>query len=393
MFDKDQNPLQLIFDSLITTDFKKTTTISNDEVDIIFEKLKAFKYHELVSNSSEVQNFYLIYLFCNLLNEHLQINYKLDTNDIDYKYYLPNIINILITKFDSCRKILFRDIKTIYKQVEQACQSVVEFYLLFYNSEPNVIQNDILNIFFIKIFREHNPLNVDDLREYYNSLLRYLFYSYLKSKTDGFIDSDLSPVISKEERFINQSVRSKLYNNGIKISEILELCHESPTLKTINKKYYSVKYNILTNELQKIYSLILNKDSLEDPRLLLLLTNSERCINLEHIKKKIPIIYKILRCIHIDDGKSLSPEFMDQVQKVIYSILFIHFNGNLSEDMLLPMIDSISKKITTSLCSGSYMDILTLEIMNIENSNFLIQLRTFFNIILNEIELDIQYIS
>jgi hypothetical protein len=390
MFDNDQSALQIVFDGIIDTNFEETILVDFEKVDIIFEKLNRFKSFEISTCSLDIQKFYLLYLFSNLLTQHLDLHYNYDQSKINNIFYLPNIINILINKFDGCKKILSRDIKTIYKQIKNACENVIDFYLVFYNSEPNIIQNDILNIFLLKIFREHNPLDINNLREYYDSLLRYLFYSYLKSKTDGFIESDLSPVITKEEHFINQSVRSKLYNNGIKISEILQLCHESTTLKNINNKYYSIKYNILTNELQKIYSMILNKDSLEDPKLLLLLANSEKCINLNIIKSKCPIIYKILRCLHIDNHKKVSDTFLNQVQKSIHDTLYINFNGSISNSTLLPLIDNISKKISSSLCFGSYMDILTLEIMDIENVNFLIQLNTFFNIVLSEIDFDVR---
>jgi len=390
MFDNDQNALLIIFDSIIDTNFEETVLIDLEKIDIIFEKLNQFKYLEISTSSVDIQKFYLLYLFSNLLVNHLDLHYNYEQNKINNEFYLPNIINVLVNKFDSCKKILSRDIKTIYNQIKSSCENVLDFYLVFYNSEPNIIQNDILNIFFLKIFREHNPLDINNLREYYDSLLRYLFYSYLKSKTDGFIESDLSPVITKEEHFINQSVRSRLYNNGIKISEILQLCHQSTTLKNINDKYYSIKYKILSNELQKIYSIILNKDSLEDPKLLLLLANSEKCINLNIIKNKCPIIYKILRCLHIDNNKRVSDTFLKQVQKNIHDVLYINFNGTISNSILLPLIDNISKKISNSLCFGSYMDILTLEIMDIENVNFLIQLNTFFNIILSEIDFDIR---
>jgi len=380
MFDKDQSTLQLVFDNLISTDFHISSLLIEQDIDNIISSLEKFKYYELQVLPIETKNFYILYLFANLLTEHLKDIYDI----IDDKIYLNNII--ITSKFQDCKKILASNIRSTYKEVKQICKEVHDFYIIFYNSDSSLIQSEILNIFLLQIFREHDPLNVVDLREYYKSLLRFLYYSYLKDKTDSKVEEDLSPVISREERYILESSRSKIYNNGIKKTEIQKLCNESPVLKRINDNTYKIKNNILQNELQNIY-LMSNRN---DPRLSILLINFNPTIKSEDLRLKCGVIYRLLRALHIDDGYQIKNEYYESARKSIYASFYVHFNGIVNEEILIPAITSISDKLTKSLCIGSYLDILTLEKIDIEHPNFPIQLRTFFSLLLKDIDLHIR---
>ena len=95
MFDKDQSTLQLVFDNLISTDFHISSLLIEQDIDNIISSLEKFKYYELQVLPIETKNFYILYLFANLLTEHLKDIYDI----IDDKIYLNNIINIITSKF------------------------------------------------------------------------------------------------------------------------------------------------------------------------------------------------------------------------------------------------------------------------------------------------------
>lgn len=335
----------------------------------------------------ETQQFHVLYLLAKALLNYNSAVLNLNQNEFYEKIYYPNLINTISIHFETCKKTINNLIRNVFKEVEDESKNAIDFYLVFYNSEPSIIQNDVIGIFLKGMFLDMDPLEVKDLRNYYLSVFRYLFFSYLKNRTTGLLNNDeVDLSFLTEENALMVSSRYRIYENAVRLSQVQELCLGSDSLNTISKNYDGLKNQVITNELQKLYQCIVVKDPTQDKKSLALKSNIES-YNLLQIKSKFPIIYKLLRSVqvHSQNDSSFSEQDKVLIYSTVYNVVYSKFKKKLDRPKAQYFATNISKNLTASLVGGRFIDPHNLENVSLKGHTFVTQLKSFLNIILESI--------
>ena len=377
----DYTNLKIIFINLFGDDFKSEFNIS--QIQNLIEVFKKFDSNIVVELYK--RQFHILYLIAHTLHKYNEENLKLSPDVFYEHFYFPNMISILSSHMKEAKVMLRNIVRDTYEEVHERCQDIVDFYLVFFNNDSQVIKNDILHIFLNTLFLEADPINIENVKTHYTTDFRYLLYSYLKNKTTGLSPLEVSPDIIHEDSNLFTSTRLRIYEDGIKITQIQELCDKSNTYNRILQNYNNIKTNVISNELQKIFLYITTKTATNDNRISMLSVLDEEK-NLENIKIKLPLIYKLLRSLHITTkANPIDENFKILMYKSIYEVLFIEFSKNLSNEISINLANNISKKITYSLTSGQYIDPLTMDSLSINNYMFLTQLKTFLEFLVKNV--------
>lgn len=368
--------LKRIFVDLFGDEFTGEFTIP--QIQTLLEQV--YRFEGITNPSNHENQFHALYLIGHTLHKYNNENLQLP-NFYD-KFYFPNMVSILSSHMVEAKRILNTVMKTSYTEVREKCQDIVDFYLVFFKQDHSTIKNDILNMFINTMFLDSDPQDTTDIREYYESTFRYLLYSYLKVKTANHTDFEINPELIKEEHLISISQRYKIYDEGIRISQIHEMCRGSNTDNRIIQNYNNLKADISTNELQKFYLYSTDKISNNDNRLDLLSTFTDTEGLLE-IQRNLPLIYKLLRSIHITSKPNdINQGFRDLIYSTSYEILFLAFFKTTSKEKAANMAENTARKITKSITTGLYVDPITLDHVPINNYHFINQLKQFLELML-----------
>ena len=267
----------------------------------------------------------------------------------------------------------------MYLHVKDACQEISDYKLILSEYEPEVIKNDILNIFMSTVFLDSDPIDIVDVKEAYSANFKYLMYAYLKCKSID--DKPFEYNVDDTEGVV--SSRNKIYDDGIRISQIQEYCNSADTNIRISENYKKIKNSIISNELQRMYLYASNKTIPIDNEICILHILSTDIIGL---KSKLPLIYRLLRSIHIETkNNAIDTHFKQLIYKSIYEVLVTEFFKKISKEISIKLAEDISKSISNSLVIGQYIDPITLDEISVNNHNFINQLKIFLEIIIKHV--------
>ncbi len=171
----------------------------------------------------------ILYEF-NKVQQELYILFHIVNNLKKDEYYIPNIINILINNLKSANSFLHRNILNVSREYK----SLTYKYNIYYDKVA--LRSDILEIFFLCMFLNTDPIHILNYNDYYYSTFKMICFTYLKNRTEGILNDEDTPT-TLIEGDMNVSNRCKIFEDGIKLSQIYHLCHESDTLKRINCNY------------------------------------------------------------------------------------------------------------------------------------------------------------
>lgn len=332
----------------------------------------------------DIRQFHILYLIGYLFLDYNKTKINMDNVQFQDKIYFPNILNIIIIHLGQCKKLLYKIVRDTYKDIEIESKQIIEFYFVIYNVESSIIQNDILSIFLKGIFLNIDPFDIQDLKDYYSAMFRYLFYSYLKNRTAGMTSFEIDPAILQDERIVMISSRYKIFEEGVRVSQIQELCNHSDTLVQISKNYDKLKDKLITNELQQLYSCIIQKESTCDQKLIILKLNSN--CDLNHVKRNAPIVYKLLRSVHVvSETDYFTEDSRILIYNSIFSVLHTSFRKRLDDKDAVFLAKSVSTNLTVSLTKGKYLDPYTMQSVNIKSHTFAKQLKIFLTTLLKDV--------
>lgn len=383
--------LQSEFKNLVIDNIISKLTQTNDvavadgpNINEIFDLISNYCPITIIHVDSIIKEIYVLYVFSYLLRISAHY-FKINSSDFLEKIYYPTLIYILAYFLKKASKFFQLCIRKIYNESKEKLEKPLMFYITFYNSEYIVIKNDIINIFLNNMLFDINPLELNtNYKDYYISVFQYIFYLYLDRQSTGLIDENFE--LSSNQDEITLSSRYNIYKTGIRRTQIQLMCNESATLKKIYSNFNKVKNDIISNELQKLYTILVEKDSLIDNKMLILKFNMES-ENLLTISKQYPLIYKLLRSIKIKStynkynayDKSLIKETL---QNSIYAKLHKYIN----DEHAFILAEAISIRIEQSITEGSFLDPYTLTTLEVRGSMFLKQLSLFINMVLDHID-------
>jgi hypothetical protein len=396
--DNELNIIKDLFNNTIgisISESKDRSKIHSEETKKFFEALYDFRSLSLIKYSEEIKQFHLLYLICLLYLDYNDNVLKMDQSKFRDEIYYPNIMNIIASSFDQCKTIIKKQVREAYKQVREHSGEVVDFYLVFYGTEPTIIHNDIISIFIKGLFLEEDPINLDNIGNYYLTVFRFILYSYLKNRTSNIMSFEIDPSILEDDCAMNMSSRYKIYERGLRISHIQQLCKGSETLSRISDNYDKIRNDIMKdnntiseNYLQRKYHDIVDGSRVRDNKILVLKSSNNENYNLSKISKKLPLIYKLLRSIHV---KSKNTIMLDSDKKLIHDtireVTLTKFKERLVGTELELATQGVTMALTNSLVRGSFIDPYTMETINITGCLFSRQLRTFLSILFTDMDM------
>lgn len=385
----EYNNIYNLFDSLIGSEIRLNITnadktglykvISYNNIKEFLDKLFILSCPRILNYNVQMQQIYLLHLSSTLFSK-LSDNLYIDKDLYIEQIYLPNILIIASKFLGEARKLINKLVKTIYLEIEDKSKEIISFYAELYNADSNIIKTDIVYIFLREVLPQFDPLEIVDLEEFFSNIFRKLFFFYLKQRTSSFLNGkDLDYRIIQD---VNPpSERYRIYTEALALTQMQITCQSSTAAFRISKQYDRMKEQIIPNELQKLYFLAVKKEQLtNDNKTLLFNIDSELDKNIE---QKFPLIYKLLRSIHISsEVKFLCDNEIELLRSSIYTVIENKFKHILNDDILKPILHKITGNLVLSLTNGEYLDMVTLQPVSISSPNFIKQLQTFLESIL-----------
>jgi hypothetical protein len=387
------NPhLQLEFKNLIINNIipklmpnVESAVADGPNIGIIINLISDYLPIRLSNFDSTIKEIYILYIFSYLLKDS---NNNLNMTEAVYldKIYYPNLIYLLAYFLKKASRFFQNIIRSIYNDSKHKLEKILLFYITFYNSEFIVLKNDIINIFLNNMIFDMNPLELNhDYKKYYISVFQYIFYLYLDKQSSGIIDQEVELISDQDDNPLSSS-RYNIYKNGIRRTQIVMMCNESATLKKIYFNFNKVKNDIISNELQKLYTVIVDKNNILDNKMLILKFNSED-ENLLAISKQYPLIYKLLRSVKIkSDIVKYSHYDRAIIKDSLKSSIYLKLVKYINEEHAAILAEAISLRLEQSITEGTYLDPYTLTTLEVKGAMFLKQLSLFINMILDHID-------
>lgn len=344
-------------------------------------------YNILDDKQPIVKELFVLYQISKCLEFYNNNVLKLSRISFRSTILYPNIIYILIRFMSNARKFLSDIIKWIYGETCQKSYGIIKVHVNTFYLDEDVIKYDMLYNFLGNGLRKFNPLEIDDVTIFYKSIFRNILYYYLK--TERRVCSSYTTFWDIDKSIVT-STRDNIYREVLLKLEINEFYNNSPTLKQMSYNFNIFRNVIINNEFQNLYISSSKIKCLSKDNHYKLVSVYENDILNEVVLKKIkeiPIIYKLLKCVHIlsisgrpyDEG-IISPEL---VKSAILGELLKFFRNLFSDQYLLPILDKISWNFTNSILSGEYINLLSLSDVKINQLSFIKQVCQFVRLCLD----------
>jgi len=355
------------------------TMVGNDlfnDDDIIDANLNAFiNYISSVGHHSPTQlhqQSYILFVVAICIVSRVG---QYDESEFYEKYYFPVLYSMLSKQLGILRRLLSQHDSKIYDHIEDKASDVIGFSLTVYNLSASVIKVDTRKIFLKTFFIETSPCNIPDLHSYYYLQLQYIYYEYIKNKTQGLIPIDELIGLQQNNTFTSYS-RSSIYEFGIRNHRIKTMCSNSETLQAIDKNYDKLRDRILPNQFITLFKQSTGM-TIHDSKTATVYLNS---MKLDDLEDEFPLICKLLRSIHIASDSDI---FTDQEKISIRDNIFIT-----AKNKLEPRVGSVSANkiasglattISSDLVSGEYIDPRTMTRIKLSSNVFITQFQKFLN--------------
>jgi hypothetical protein len=359
--------------------------IANKNIIEFYQKVFNSSCPKILKFNINIQQLYILHIFTLSFIRFNKSVLKLKDPIFVNDFLLPNIYYLCSKLLILAKKILYKIIKDCYIKIEIESKTIIDFYSLLYKCDSEIIKNQILNIFFCNTLSKINPLDINNIESIYESIIYRLFFYYIKLKTSKTINISYINPTSKKINSEGQSERYYIYEKAIYLSHIENMCTFNDITIQVSSHYDKLKNIILPNELQNLYLLYQMKNISINNKVSLLKT----CNNLDKIEKfknYIPLIYRVLRSIHVDDKTVLNSYDIQLIYTTTFNTLQKKFKTMISEEALIPFVEKVSTNLVKSLTTGKFIDMVTLTEVNTSGTKFCEQLQKFLDLILTNIE-------
>lgn len=308
----------------------------------------------------------------------------------------PNLIYILIRLSPNARKFLYSTIKLVYNQIKKKSSSIINAFTNSIYTDEEVIKTDILYEFLGNGLRKLNPLDVRDINAFYAQVFRNIFDYYFKKEQR--LHASLNDIWNIQEildNYAQPSTRLSIYRDVLYNIQIEKMYKRSPTISQIWYNFSIFRNIVIPNEFQNIYfSTMTDINVLNNDEYKLIKFYDDDLLQKEFLVeiKKLPIIYQLLRCIHINNPSTKAYNEMlikpDVVKHAVLEELVYPFKNFFQEDIIHDILNKIATNFTNSILNGEYINPLTLSVIKINQLTFLTQLKKFINLCIGAIKYD-----
>lgn len=351
-------------------------------------------YSLLLCNRSQiVKELYLLHQTAKALDRHnkdvLGFSYIQFRNII----YFPNIIFILVRLLPNAKTFLQDSISKVYQEIKNKSNGLVNAHTNSFYLDKDSIRSEILYDFLGNGIKKYSPLDIGNVKAFYKSCFRSIFGFYFKRKRDlsdqdlvsfCFFDTNINKVTS-----VN---RTSIYKDVLYEIHVQKTQKKHTVLNQLSYNFQIFRNVIVSNEFQNIYQHTKNNDHL-------IINNEFKLIDffdddifadkpdlLDEIRK-LPLIYKLLRCVHIQSSNTvpyndfvIKPEV---VKMVIVEELSSAFKNLFIDSFVSDILNQIAKNFIKNILSGEYINLITFSTVKINQLSFLDQLRKFIRLCLN----------
>ena len=376
--DIEFHKLEILFINIIGKDNLISGLIDNNKIEQILQIFYKFRRQDLLGFTSTVKQLHILYLFAKVL--HAYKSQLPEMSDLDFlnDIYYKNIYNTIANFLTDTRKLLSSVNKQVYTVIKDKSNEVTEYYLVFFNNNEFAIQKDCLDIFFTTVFLDNDVLDYDDHELLLNHLLSNVYFTYLKIKTNdhlSFSENDLTDMrVNGPDTF-----RCRLFEVALREGQIRVLVSSNSNSKKVLNSYYKFKDNLLGNELHKLYRSFSNKQILlPSNKELILNINSNEDEFINRIKLKLPLVYELITALHVEIYSKLNAKaktYKSLMYKTIYESLYVEFKQFQTDDIC----KNIATKVSISLCVGYYINPITLNKIDLYNTEFIVELKMFLS--------------
>jgi hypothetical protein len=262
---------------------------------------------------------------------------------------------------------------------------LVSYYSELYGVDQKLLINDINYFFLGEVIGKFDPICLPDVESIYYNVLQRMFYFYLTSKVSKRNAVKFQNSTSYNIGYNNVSTeRYRLYEEALYLAQLYQTCDKSNIATQIDDKLIQFKQNIISNELQKLLIFKVNNSPINRMSnrdlIIEVFTNN---YDFEYFKNFTPIIYRLLRSIHIKNATScFSNSDIEYIRPIIISTLNSIFQNYLNQDAIKTVIPKITETLIASLMIGEYIDVSTMTVVNIPIFKFSTQLTLFLKKVL-----------
>lgn len=384
------------YDAFDRASRSETIIIDSKMIDQYWEDLKRHYFLQLNTRSATVKGLFLLYQIANALSAYNTNILKMSNIRFRSQILFPYLIYILQQYLPETRKFLQATIRVVYERIRRSSEKLVNIYVNSFYLDQDIIKHNILLEFLGNGLRKFDPLTVGNIDSFYRGMISSIFHFYFMKKQDtGKIYTtfwNIENILSSS----NSSTRLNLYKDVLYNLQVDRYYKISPIYIQLGMNYRIFKNVIINNEFQDVYIAAKNKTrsifKVTNPEYKLIKVYNDDLVNEEIIEKikKLPTIFKLLKCVHIANPRSkpyndmlIKPEL---VKSVILDELSYPFKNVFSDGYLQPILTRISENFVNLVLSGEYINLMTLTNVRIDQISFVEQLKKFVRICLSEIK-------
>jgi hypothetical protein len=384
------------FDVLDRATKSEDIIINSKVIDKYWEDLKRHYFLQLNDRSPTVTGLFLLYQTSNALSTYNSNILNLSNIKFRSRILFPYLIYILQQYLPDTRKFLRTIIRTVYDRINRNSTKLVNVYVNSFYLDQDVIKHNVLLEFLGNGLKKFDPLMVGNINSFYKSVFSSIFHYYFMKKQDTSKIYTSFWNIENNLLSTNTSVRVNLYKEVLYNLQVDHYYKTSPVYVQLGMNYRVFRNVIVNNEFQDVYIAACNRSKsisqIPNPEYKLIKIYNNDLINEATLSKikKLPTIFKLLKCVHIANSKSKPHNEMliktDLVKSVILDELLYPFKNVFSDGYLTPVLTRISDNFVNLILSGEYINLMTLSTVRIDQLSFTDQLRKFVRICLEDIK-------
>jgi len=355
------------------------------------EKMYQAHYNTISSRSKLVQELFLLHQICKAFYSYNHKYLNLSHQEFRAKVLYPNIVYALVRYFNKAHKFFRSNLESVYSEYKNQNYGIIQRYASSYYLDHEIIRMDVLYEFLGNALKQFNPLTLDNVTHFYKSVFRNIFnYYFRKNQEHQTSYSSFWDIDSYASQIMNTPTRLAIYRDVLYKLQVERFCQTSPTLLQLNYNFHIFKNVIVGNEFQNLFfSTKTDVFMMNDEHYKLMKVYQQDDDKIISEIKKLPIIYKLLKCVHIINPKSKPFNEMlikpDVVKVAVLEELLHPFKNMLSDEHIYPILEKISNNFVRNVLSGEYINLLTLSNVRITQISFITQVRKLIQLCLSEI--------